>query len=94
MGRNNDSVIPDDVGRFGIDVATRVQAVLGTEFVGAYFANLEGAVPPRSVSLGQVSSEENSYWMVARDRNPKAVRFAPSPMAPVTASQRGAVRTE
>lgn len=60
-----------------LEGSTHINFLLAAQFVGAYFANLKGAVPPGSVSLGQVSSEENPYWIAARDRNPKTVGFAP-----------------
>lgn len=43
--------VPEDVARFGRDVATRLEALLGTDFVGAYFVGsiaLGGYVPGES----------------------------------------------
>jgi acyl-CoA dehydrogenase len=61
-----------------LEGSTHINFSLAAQFAGAYFANSEDAVPvPGSVSLRQVSSDENPYWLAARDRNLKTVRFAP-----------------
>ena len=65
-----------------LEGSTHINFLLAAQFIGAYFANPEGAVPlPGSVSLGQTSSDENPYWTAARDRNAKTVRFASFPSA-------------
>lgn len=72
LARRDASMIP------ALEGSTHINFNLAAQFVGPYFANSEQVVPsPGSVSLGQVSSEENPSWMAARDRNPKTVRFAP-----------------
>lgn len=60
-----------------LEGSTHINFSLAAQFAAAYFANLEETVPPGSVSLGQVCSDENAYWTAARDHNPKAVGFAP-----------------
>jgi len=60
-----------------LEGSTHINFLLAAQFVGTYFSTPEGTVSvPGSVSLGHVSSDENPYWIAARDRNPKTVRFA------------------
>jgi hypothetical protein len=50
-------VIPDDVARFGRDVAVRLAALLNTDFVGAYFVG--------SIALGGYVAGESDVDIVA-----------------------------
>lgn len=60
-----------------LEGSTHINFGLTPQFVAAYFTDPDGPPPPGSVSLGQISSDENPYWTAARDRNPRKVRFGP-----------------
>jgi acyl-CoA dehydrogenase len=61
----------------GLEGSTHINFGMTTQFLAPYFAEPGCEVPtPASVSLHEDGPEENPYWMEARDRNAKTVRFA------------------
>jgi acyl-CoA dehydrogenase len=61
-----------------LEGSTHINYGLTAQFLGGYFTGSEAAgTPPESVSLGRAGSDENPYWMAARNRNPRTVRFGP-----------------
>ncbi len=60
-----------------LEGSTHINFGLTAQFVAAYFTDTDGPPSPKSVSLGQVNSDENPYWTAVRDRNPRKVRFGP-----------------
>jgi acyl-CoA dehydrogenase len=62
----------------GLEGSTHINFGLTTQFLDNYFATSGGDAPaPASVTLHAAAAGENPYWMAARDRNAKTVRFAP-----------------
>jgi acyl-CoA dehydrogenase len=61
----------------GLEGSTHINFGMTTQFLVPYFAEPGCEVPtPASVSLHEDGPEENPYWMEARDRNARTVRFA------------------
>jgi acyl-CoA dehydrogenase len=62
----------------GLEGSTHINFGLTTQFIDNYFAAPWCETPsPKSVALHEAAADENPYWMAARDRNAKTVRFAP-----------------
>jgi acyl-CoA dehydrogenase len=62
----------------GLEGSTHINFGLTAQFIDPYFAGSGGQAPaPAPVIPHQADSDENPYWMAARDRNAKTVRFAP-----------------
>ena len=61
----------------GLEGSTHINFGLTAQFLAPYFAEPGCEVlAPASVSLHEDGPEENPYWMEARDRNTRTVRFA------------------
>jgi acyl-CoA dehydrogenase len=61
----------------GLEGSTHINFGLTAQFIDPYFAGRAGDAPaPESLILHQAEPDENPYWMEARDRNAKTVRFA------------------
>jgi acyl-CoA dehydrogenase len=61
----------------GLEGSTHINYGLTAQFLDTYFTTLTGEVPaPRSVALHEADPDENPYWVKARDRNARTVRFA------------------
>jgi acyl-CoA dehydrogenase len=61
----------------GLEGSTHINFGVAVQFLDAYFARPACEVPvPPSLALQQTGPGENPYWLAARDRNPKTVRFA------------------
>jgi acyl-CoA dehydrogenase len=61
----------------GLEGSTHINYGLTAQFIDAYFATPRGEVAaPRSVALHEADPDENPYWVRARDRNARTVRFA------------------
>ncbi|MCI0461392.1 MAG: acyl-CoA/acyl-ACP dehydrogenase, partial [Gemmataceae bacterium] len=62
----------------GLEGSTHINFGLTAQFLSTYFAGSDHEAPiPQSVSLHEADLDENPYWMEARDRNARTVRFAP-----------------
>jgi acyl-CoA dehydrogenase len=62
----------------GLESSTHINYGQAAWFLGAYFASPAAEVPaPRSVALDEADPKENPYWVRARDRDARTVRFAP-----------------
>lgn len=61
-----------------LEGSTHINLGLTAQFLDPYFADSAGDPPyPGSLALGPTTPVENPYWLAARDRNPRTVRFAP-----------------
>lgn len=62
----------------GLEGSTHINLGLTAQFLDPYFADAPNDPPsPGSLALGSAAADENPYWLAARDRNPRTVRFAP-----------------
>jgi acyl-CoA dehydrogenase len=62
----------------GLEGSTHINFALAAQFVHQYFADpADGQPGPRSIALAPNDAGENPYWLRARDRHPKTVRFPP-----------------
>jgi acyl-CoA dehydrogenase len=61
-----------------LEGSTHINLGLTAQFLDPYFADPTGdPAVPGSLALGAAAADENPYWLAARDRNPRTVRFAP-----------------
>jgi len=61
----------------GLEGSTHINFGLAAQFLDAYFASPAHEVAaPRSLALDAAEPAENPYWVNARDRNAKTVRFS------------------
>ncbi len=61
-----------------LEGSTHINHALTAQFIDGYFSTSPGEEgPPAFVGLDEADPGENPYWLAARDRNPRAVRFAP-----------------
>jgi acyl-CoA dehydrogenase len=61
-----------------LEGSTHINLGLTAQFLDPYFADAPNDPPDRgSLALGAAAADENPYWLAARDRNPRTVRFAP-----------------
>jgi acyl-CoA dehydrogenase len=61
-----------------LEGSTHINLGLTAQFLDPYFADPAGDPPfPGSLALGTAAGAENPYWMAARDRTPRTVRFDP-----------------
>src|SRR5438552_6841337 len=61
----------------GLEGSTHINFGLTAQFIDTYFAGVEGAANvPESVALGNAIDDENPYWFVQGDRNPRTVSFS------------------
>src|SRR5262249_46828665 len=61
----------------GPEGSTHINYGLTAQFLDAYFAAARSEAPaPESLALSAAEPGENPYWMEARDRSARAVRFA------------------
>lgn len=61
----------------GLEGSTHINFGLTAQFLDNYFSESAGQIlSPSSLMLGEAASNENEYWMVARDRHAKTVGFA------------------
>jgi acyl-CoA dehydrogenase len=61
----------------GLEGSTHINYGLKAQFLDAYFAGARSEAPaPESLALSAAEPGENPYWMEARDRSARAVRFA------------------
>jgi acyl-CoA dehydrogenase len=58
----------------GLEGSTHINFGLTAQFLDNYFADA-GPEGPAPVTFHHANTGENPYWMAARDRNPKTVRF-------------------
>src|SRR5439155_16363858 len=61
-----------------LEGSTHINLGLTAQFLDPYFAapGPDGPRRPPSLALGTAAADENPYWLAARDRNPRTVRFA------------------
>jgi acyl-CoA dehydrogenase len=60
----------------GLEGSTHINYGLTAQLLDAYFAAGPEATPPESLALSAAEPGENPYWMEARDRSARTVRFA------------------
>jgi len=61
-----------------LEGSTHINLGVAAQFLDPYFADPPADPPaPTSLALGAAAADENPYWLAARDRNPRTVRFAP-----------------
>jgi acyl-CoA dehydrogenase len=61
-----------------LEGSTHINLGLTAQFLDPYFADPPADPPaPGSLALGTAAADENPYWLAARDRTPRTVRFAP-----------------
>lgn len=61
----------------GLEGSTHINFGLAAQFITPYFASPGEAPVPEPVIPNEADAGENPYWMEARDRNARTVRFAP-----------------
>jgi len=59
-----------------LEGSTHINLGLTAQFLDPYFADPAGdPADPGSLAMGTAAADENPYWLTARDRNPRTVRF-------------------